>query len=957
MSWMPAARMPRLPRRRAALAAALTTAVTLAAAPAVLAAPAGRSGNDDLPGTARADVLLGGRGQDVLRGGPGGDRLNGGADADHILAGPGDDRVIAADGSPDIVDCGPGTDTARVDALDEVEDGCESVDLRGPAPGLLWSNLGPEPWRRGVARASIDGTRVQPDFIVAPERPRRFGPARDVLTAVASGGRYLFASDWSTGAIVRTDDDGDDQVDDLVQAGLPLTVTSTAATGTDVFWIDVLRGTIGRARADGAKRDPYFIRRLKSEPIDLATDGTWLYWTTSRGTIARAGLDGSKVDESFVRLPGQRPLGLDATAEFLFWTADGRTIGRARTDGSDVRPFLLETFPGAAGVAADAGHVYWTNVITETVGRAGLDGSDPDSRFIRRGTAAPWMAAVERVPAGTIAPRTRDFGDQPVGGTAGPLSFQVRSLGNAPLSLGATRVSGLGADQFAVTADDCSGAVLDPGASCTISVSFTPTTPGGKAARVLIGTDDPSRPVLRGRLRGAGTVPDAAIDPSSADFGPRAVGSGPSAPLTFTVASTGSAPLTIGTAGLNGDAAGDFALADDDCSGETLAPGTECTIAVTFDPSAHGARDAGLQVPTSAPDAPVLTAALSGSGLTAGATLTPAVLAFPERQEGTGPGDPLRATLTSSGDAPLDVTSVGLTGADAGEFRIVSDECSGTALPPGESCPVDVAFAPASEGDKAATLAVTADDPGLEDPAATASLTGSATATPLPPAPPPQPTPFPVPLPSGQTAGCGVTAITAVDAEGATSASVNGVRQPVVTRPYDGRMTVTGTTTCASGQVVTLWGPRVERRSASTVAARRGALEVIANAAVAGDGTFRLPVDTRAPGQYTVTLPGTPPLAGSPLWLRLDPVLSAHRRGTRVTAYAGPPAATTGATAVLERRSGGAWRRVSTATVSRRARAVLRAPASGALRVRVVPRPSADSLQPDLMTAGTAAVR
>ncbi len=77
----------------------------------------GLGGNDVLLGLGGNDVLFGGRGNDLLVGGPGRDRLYGG---------PGNDTLRARDGLRDVVDCGPGRDTAIVDRIDRVS-GCERV--------------------------------------------------------------------------------------------------------------------------------------------------------------------------------------------------------------------------------------------------------------------------------------------------------------------------------------------------------------------------------------------------------------------------------------------------------------------------------------------------------------------------------------------------------------------------------------------------------------------------------------------------------------------------------------------------------------------------------------------------------------------------------------------------------------------------------------------------------------
>jgi hypothetical protein len=84
---------------------------------------------DTLTGTARDDSLDGRRGDDVLRGLGGNDLLVGGAGRDRLYGGAGNDRLRARDSQRDVVDCGPGRDTATVDRKDVVT-GCEHVTRR-----------------------------------------------------------------------------------------------------------------------------------------------------------------------------------------------------------------------------------------------------------------------------------------------------------------------------------------------------------------------------------------------------------------------------------------------------------------------------------------------------------------------------------------------------------------------------------------------------------------------------------------------------------------------------------------------------------------------------------------------------------------------------------------------------------------------------------------------------------
>jgi Ca2+-binding RTX toxin-like protein len=87
---------------------------------------AGGAGNDVLSGASGNDVLPGGDGNDRLKGGSGRDRLSGGAGVNRYSGGAGNDRISAANGQRELVSCGSGRDTARVDRRDRVS-GCERV--------------------------------------------------------------------------------------------------------------------------------------------------------------------------------------------------------------------------------------------------------------------------------------------------------------------------------------------------------------------------------------------------------------------------------------------------------------------------------------------------------------------------------------------------------------------------------------------------------------------------------------------------------------------------------------------------------------------------------------------------------------------------------------------------------------------------------------------------------------
>ena len=68
-------------------------------------------------------------------------------------------------------------------------------------------------------------------------------------------------------------------------------------------------------------------------------------------------------------------------------------------------------------------------------------------------------------------------------------------------------------------------------------------------------------------------------------------------------------------------------------------------------------------------------------------------------------------TVTNIGNGDLGVGSLSITGTDASEFEIQSDNCSEQTIAPSGNCTVDVLFSPVSEGAKSATLSIPSNDP------------------------------------------------------------------------------------------------------------------------------------------------------------------------------------------------------------------------------------------------------
>lgn len=76
-----------------------------------------------------------------------------------------------------------------------------------------------------------------------------------------------------------------------------------------------------------------------------------------------------------------------------------------------------------------------------------------------------------------------------------------------------------------------------------------------------------------------------------------------------------------------------------------------------------------------------------------------------------GAAEPLELRLANAGGRALGVERIAVAGAEAADFAVVEDRCTGVRLAAGEECSVAVGFEPGAEGPRRALLAVAADAP------------------------------------------------------------------------------------------------------------------------------------------------------------------------------------------------------------------------------------------------------
>jgi hypothetical protein len=223
-------------------------------------------------------------------------------------------------------------------------------------------------------------------------------------------------------------------------------------------------------------------------------------------------------------------------------------------------------------------------------------------------------------------------------------------------------------------------------------------------------------------LSGTGTQAAVGIT-GSGSYGNQVVGM-TSGATAFTVTNSGSSTLTVGTPTLTGTNAADYAISGNTCTSGT-APSSNCTISVTFAPSATGSRTATLNIPSNAPSTPN-TVSLSGTGIQAAAGITGSG-SYGNQVVGTTSGAS-SFTVTNSGSSTLTVGTPTLTGTNAADYAISGNTCT-SGIAPSSNCTISVTFAPGATGSRTATLNIPSNAPSTPN---TVSLSGTGLAPPAP---------------------------------------------------------------------------------------------------------------------------------------------------------------------------------------------------------------------------------
>ena len=278
------------------------------------------------------------------------------------------------------------------------------------------------------------------------------------------------------------------------------------------------------------------------------------------------------------------------------------------------------------------------------------------------------LSGIALNPAGLVFPA------QSLNTTSAPETVTLTN-GDSTLTSLSIALGGVNAGDFAETTT-CA-APLAPGATCTISATFSPTASGVRKATITLTDSAPGSPQV---INLTGTTSTLTLSASSLDFGSVPLGA-TSDPQGVIATNDGTNPIVFSSI----TASGDFAESDN-CTATPLQPTTNCTIVVTFTPSSTASSVGALTLTDNAPGSPQIVL-LTGSG-------------FVQTQDFSIGSVTPSATITAGGTASYTVVLSSI----AGFSQPVSLSCSG--LPKGTSCSFPVNPVTPSADGTAATVKV-----------------------------------------------------------------------------------------------------------------------------------------------------------------------------------------------------------------------------------------------------------
>ncbi len=338
--------------------------------------------------------------------------------------------------------------------------------------------------------------------------------------------------------------------------------------------------------------------------------------------------------------------------------------------------------------------------------------------------AAPEINLKDDAGTTVLTGGTVTINPNPVGGVSTTEIITIENLGTTPLNLGAVTTAAL--SRVTVASTVLGATVVAPGASTTLTVTYTPTDSGAFSFNVIVASDDADEPSYTVTLQA--TASEAPEINTKNDLGggisdggalvitPNPTGGVAGATEVLTIENLGTTTLNLGTPTTSAET--NVTVTSLVLGSATVAAGASTTLTITYTPTDSGVFTFNLDIPSNDADEAVYDISVAGTGAPAvdinvqddtatnvldGGTLTVA----PNPTGGSATTEVL--TIQNTGTTTL--TLISATSTNSSNATVTSLVFGTNSVAAGGSTTLTVSYVPIDSGAFSFDLDIVSDDP------------------------------------------------------------------------------------------------------------------------------------------------------------------------------------------------------------------------------------------------------
>ena len=292
----------------------------------------------------------------------------------------------------------------------------------------------------------------------------------------------------------------------------------------------------------------------------------------------------------------------------------------------------------------------------------------------------------------SLSPTSLSFADQFVGTTSPAQTVTLTNTSSAPLTIASIGSS----TDFAATSDcPLQPSTLAGGASCHLSVTFTPSAMGTFSEQITLNDSANDSPQTFA-VTGTGVESVVTFSPTSIDFG--SIQAGSTKTMSTTLTNTGTSDLLISAISITASVSttpNPYTESDNCPRSPTAIPvHGSCTVSISFAPASwEGFPYFYVSVQDNAVSSPQ-SLQLSGAAYSGIVSLSPSSIDF--GNVNIGQTVTQNVVLTNTDTLPLYISGIGFGGTENGTTTQTNDcPSSSSSLPAGASCTITISLTPA----------------------------------------------------------------------------------------------------------------------------------------------------------------------------------------------------------------------------------------------------------------------